>query len=211
MILYLLQEELLFHTAEEHANDVNPFFISIYTFGTHASFDTRGERFGDGTLDELNKFYDMDINFGKFIEKFDNSPLADNTIIIFTADHATYQDGPFNVAFPDNEREMNSCDEIPLMIYYKGIEPEVIDVNGRNTLGMTPTVLDYLDISEPNYFLGTSLFSNKTGSLFETSYTDTYVYYSTKDSKITLLEGEDLELFNKMLQEYYITKELAAY
>lgn len=75
---------------------------------------------------------------------------------------------------------------------------------------MAPTLLDYLDISTPNYFLGTSLFSGIEGSLLETSHSDTYVLYSSKNDQIQALEGTDLEEFNTMLQEYYITKEIAA-
>lgn len=202
--------EILFDCAEKKAKSNEPFFLAIYTFGTHASLDSTDETFGDGTDAELNKFYNMDCQFGQFMEKFENSSLSDNTLIVFTSDHATYQDDSFNKAFTDYPRAATSFDEIPLFFYYKGITPESIDVNGRNTLNMAPTLLDYLDISTPNYFLGTSLFSGIEGSLLETSHSDTYVLYSSKNDQIQALEGTDLEEFNTMLQEYYITKEIAA-
>lgn len=202
--------EILFDSAEKKAESDEPFFMAIYTFGTHASLDSTDEKFGDGKDAELNKFYNADCQFGQFMEKFENSSLADNTLIVFTADHATYRDDSFNNAFTDYPRAAAAFDEIPLFFYYKGITAESIDVNGRNTLNMAPTLLDYLDISTPNYFLGTSLFAEKESSIFETSHSDSYVLYSSKNDEIKSLEGTDLEEFNTLLQEYYITKEIAA-
>lgn len=202
--------EILFDSAMEQSASGVPFFLAIYTFGTHASLDSADETFGDGTDAELNKFYNMDCQFGQFMERFVSSTLSDNTIVVFTADHATYQDDSFNTAFPDYIRANTSCDAIPLFIYYKGITAEGIDVNGRNTLDLAPTLLDYLDISAPNHFLGTSLFADEECSLCETSYSDSFVLYTTKNAQIGQLEGTELDEFNTLLQEYYIAKEVAA-
>lgn len=83
-------------------------------------------------------------------------------------------------------------------------------MNGRNTLDLAPTLLDYLDISAPNHFLGTSLFADEECSLCETSYSDSFVLYTTKNAQIGQLEGTELDEFNTLLQEYYIAKEVAA-
>lgn len=200
--------EMLFDTAEEHQATGKPFFMATYTFGTHASLDSTDQVFGDGTNDELNKFFDVDYQFGQFMEKFENSTLADNTIIIMTADHATYQDDSFSEAFPEYEREATPMDRIPLFIYHKGIEAENIDVNGRNTICLTPTILDYLDISVPNCFVGTSLFSRISGSVCETSFTDAHILYTTKDNQINDMKKEEEKEFMQIVQNYYILKEL---
>ena len=140
------------------------------------------------------------------MKKFEKSELAEDTIIIFTTDHATYQDDSFVKAFPDWFRAYTFCDEIPLWIYYKGITTEIIDVKGRNTLGLAPTILDYLDISAPNYFLGRSLFVPEANSSFETYFTESFVYLDTKDGEIRYLSEEEKNIFIAMLQDYfYIT------
>lgn len=202
--------EFLYETAEEMAEDERPFFLSIYTYGTHTSFDSIDEKFEDGKESVLNRFYDMDYQFGLFWEKIRNNPKFDNTILIFTTDHATYQDDAFDSAFPGYKRAFQCMDEIPFMIYHKGVQPQKIDVGGRNTLNMVPTVLDYLDISVPNYFLGTSLFSGKEGSFLETSYCDSFTNYSTAGDVINVMSAEDAQRVNDTIRDYYITRELAA-
>ena len=98
--------------------------------------------------------------FGKFMEELEQSDMIEDTIVIFTADHCTYADSDFSKAFPDYLREHPECDVMPLLIYYQGMKPETINVNGRNSLDFTPTVLDYLDMRIGNYFLGFTLFAD---------------------------------------------------
>lgn len=107
-------------------------------------------------------------------------------------------------------REYQFCDEIPFLIYHKGITPEVIDVNGRNSLNMASTLLDYLDISAPNLFLGTSLFSPEAGSNLEYSYTETYEYLNTTNAQISKKEEPELSEFRALLEEYFGLKNMAA-
>lgn len=149
--------EILFDNMLQKQLEDKPFFISIYTFGTHVSLDSPDEKFGDGADALLNRFYNHDIWFGSFIEAFRQSEFSDNTIVVFTTDHATYADSDYTKTFPNIVRS-SMVDEIPLFIYYKGIAPEFIDAIGRNSLCMAPSLLDYLDITAPNYFLGDSLF-----------------------------------------------------
>lgn len=198
--------EILFDLALKQKESEKPFFIGIYTFGTHASLESPDEVFGDGLDAEINKFYNVDYQFGLFMEKLENSLLKDDTIIIFTTDHATYQDDSFDISFPNAERSFITIDEIPLFIYYEGIEPQSIDVKGRNTLNLAPTILDYLDISASNYFMGTSLFSGCVGSICETTYQETITTLSTADGIIRELSEIELTDFQLMLERYYILK-----
>lgn len=200
--------EMLFQVAEEKNELKEPFFLSTYTFGTHASLDSTDQKYGDGKVAELNKFYDVDYQFGQFMEKFLNSPLVDNTILIFTADHATYQDDSFSAAFPEYKRATTSMDEVPLFIYYDGIEPGTLDVGGRNTICLAPTILDFLDITAPNYFVGTSLYSGEAASICETSYSDSHVIYTSKNGEIGQLDAVIKEEFQLIIQNYYILKEM---
>ena len=152
--------ELLYDTAEAYGSSGTPFFLGMYSFGTHASFDTAGEIYGNGGNRMLNKFYNADCQIGAFMDKFKNSPLAANTMVVITADHATYCDEDFRNTFPDYYRADMSCDEIPLLIYYRGNTGQ-LNAQGRNSLDLAPTILDILNIGYPDTFLGDSLYKAK--------------------------------------------------
>lgn len=194
--------EILFNTASELSKSNIPFFVGIYTFGTHMSLDAVDEVYGDGSDPFLNKFYNLDIWLGDFLEKFEESPLAEDTIIVFTADHAAYCDADFTNAFPDYPRISQMIDEIPLCIYYSGMEAETISAKGRNTLDLAPTVLDYLDISEPNFFLGESLFAPE-GTLYDTIFCEETSYAKTAEGVITGLDIEEQKEIAGQLVKYF--------
>ena len=200
---------LLFDTVSEKAGGDKPFLTAIYTFGTHTSLDSPDEKFGDGSDTMLNKYYNMDCQFGEFMKKFEESSLADNTIIFFTADHAAYQDRLFRESFPDHERAHTEVDEMPFFIYHKGIEPQQIDVEGRTTLDFTPTIMDYLDISGvENYFLGRTLFSGSdNNNNYDTVFTDSAVFASTRGGQIHGLTESEKGILDVKLKEYYAAKQ----
>ena len=200
---------LLFETVSEKAGGDKPFLTAIYTFGTHTSLDSPDEKFGDGSDSMLNKYYNLDCQFGAFMKKFEESGLADNTIIFFTADHAAYQDRLFRESFPDHERAHTEVDEMPFFIYHKGIEPQQIDVEGRTTLDFTPTIMDYLDISGvENYFLGRTLFSGSdNNNNYDTVFTDSAVFASTRGGQIQGLTESEKGILDVKLKEYYAAKQ----
>lgn len=150
--------DLLYDTVAS-ADRTVPQFISLYTFGTHISMTSADKVYGDGSNSLLNRFYNVDYWFGNFMSRLEEAGLADDTVVIFTADHAAYCDEDYiDTFYPDYIRMDAFCDEIPLLIWYKGVVPATVDAMGRNSLGLAPTVLDFLDISDCNFFLGDSLF-----------------------------------------------------
>lgn len=196
--------DLLWDQMEELDSNNNPYLLSIYTFGTHASFDSPDEMFLDGNDPLLNKFYNLDCQFGQFMEKFEESEYSDDTIIIFTADHSTYSDSDFANSFPEYNRDFSELDRIPLVIYYKGIEPEKIDADGKNSLTLTPTILDLLDISGENYFLGNSVFANKwQKSDYDTIFIEGNNYYNTSGGVVSPLTENESQLLSDRLLRYY--------
>ncbi len=178
-------EELIKQGEKLNKNE-KPFFLAVYTFGTHVSLDSTDEKYKNGNSSILNRFYNLDYQFGKFIKMFEGSKLYDNTMIVFTADHCTYNDLDYKTAFGDShERSYTMLDDMPLFIYHKGIEHEDIEVNGRNTLCLAPTILDYIDISAPNYFLGSSLFSRaQSNSELEYTYQSEVNFCTSKDKNL---------------------------
>ena len=194
--------EKVFEKAIEYNNNDETFFLTCYTYGTHVTFD--GVYYKETNNNIINKFTELDNTFGEFIEKFKNSPLYDNTIIVFTADHATYSDSDFKETFPDRLeiKFINQIDAMPLFIYHKDVEAKEIDVDGRTTIDFAPTVLDYLDISKPNYFLGESLFSGKDGGTrFDISHFDSSALIITDGGVLTDISlHSDKDLKNDILR-----------
>ena len=201
--------EQLFSEMENLSSTGEPFFIATYTFGTHISLDSPNEMYQDGDNALLNRFYNLDAQFGIFFEKFKESQLSKNTIIIFTSDHANFVDNDFRESFPNYKRNHGMVDEIPLYIYFSGVQPLEIDVNGRNSLGLAPTILDLVDISDSNYFLGNSLF-NVNMNIFDT----TFVSETTRLSTNSVTDGAHILPFNysespefeTLLEQYYAAK-----
>ena len=193
--------DYLFDEAIRLNKEDKPFFLSIYTFQTHVGMDS-DNKFGDGRSNVLNRFHNNDEQFKKFMNRFESSDLFNNTIIVYTSDHASYTDADFYSTFKDYKRTCTFLDRIPFFIYHKNIEPEVIDVDGKNSLDLAPTILDYVDIKGKNYFLGESLFDEENESKY-----DHYAsfnpgeYYSTFNSKVRVEGGN--KTIEKMLINYY--------
>lgn len=198
--------EMLFETAYEQNDGKTPFFLAMYSFGTHATLDGVYEEFEGGSNALLNRFYDLDVQIGIFLEQFSQSELAENTVIILTSDHATYQDADFVTAFPEYGREDPSLDRMPLMVYYKGVSPGSYDANGRNSLDMAPTILDLLDMSAPNYFWGDSLFAPENRSLYDTYFESMGICYDTAGGEVNILSAQQMQEFEKQLAKYYALK-----
>lgn len=151
--------EVLKSTVRDYEADDEPYLIILYNLGTHHGFDSPDLKYGDGSNSYLNKFHNHDAWFGDFFNTMQKEGVFDDTLLIFTADHATYPVPEYKKTFNSSQEEFIS--RIPLFMYIDGIEHGIIDADGRNTLDLTPTILDILNIEdEENWFLGTSLFRN---------------------------------------------------
>lgn len=175
---YAMSDKQMYEEAYKLLTEKNttgqPKLITMYTFGTHIGQDSPDEKFQDGSSSILNRFYNVDYQFGQFMQKIRSNTETDQTVVVFTTDHASYTDDDFKNAFPDVERGHGFCDRIPLMIWYEGVQPAEIDVNGRTSIDMAPTILDYFNMKQPDDFLGTSLFasepSDEDQKLIETTF-----------------------------------------
>ncbi len=154
-VLYKNLSEMLSKIEKSKLNQ--PFFIATYVEGTHLGQDSPDKKYGTGDNEYLNKFYNQDFWFGKFLEKFEESPLSDNTILVFTTDHASFPVPKFMRTFETKSRYF--FDEIPLIIYKKNFKRQILDAKRLTSLALTPTILDILGIRDvSNHFLGHSLF-----------------------------------------------------
>lgn len=156
--------------AQQDGATNKPFFLATYVLGTHEGHDSPDLKYGDGTNQYLNKFYNQDHWFGEFLEKFKNSELSKNTILIFTTDHSSYSSKKFMETFHTTSNYF--VDYIPFFIYLPNITSQnrgfEVDAHNRNSLLFAPTVLDLLGIvDEQNHFLGQSIFDDQVTNDYE--------------------------------------------
>jgi phosphoglycerol transferase MdoB-like AlkP superfamily enzyme len=160
----LFSELIDFMKQREASHENRPMFVGTYDIGTHAfmHIGPTGERYGDGSNNVLDRFHNYDLEFGKFLDYFLSSSYAKNTILIFTADHATFPEPPFRAVAGDNYKPY-FVDRIPLLIYDPFHQlPSSLDARGRTSLSLAPTIMQLLGVrSGLNSFVGHTLFSPK--------------------------------------------------
>lgn len=179
---------LLWKNVQELHKSDSPFYYGLYTVGTHIGLDSPEIKYGDGSNPYLNKFHNMDAQFGKFLSSFQDSPIADDTIIVFTTDHASFPAPDFQQLF--KTKSPYFVDEVPLIIYKKeNTKTGPIEVSGRNSLDLAPTIMDMLGISQaPNMFLGCTLFDTDCTSPFDHLTTIGLEYYQTEGHHVAPAE-----------------------
>lgn len=151
----------------EKSEDKQPFFIGLYNIGTHAfmDVDAHGRRYGDGGNRSLNTIHNLDAQFGDFYRWFVDSPYADNTLLVFTSDHAHYPEPSYVQVARDPRSGSDGydpyfVDRIPMLVRAPWLQlPERFDAHDRTSLGLAPTVLSLLGIDRArNSFVGQSIF-----------------------------------------------------
>jgi phosphoglycerol transferase MdoB-like AlkP superfamily enzyme len=161
----LFQGVLAFLRQRHQANSSKPFFIAVYNIGTHAfiGVDEHDVRYGDGSNRILNKFHNYDHAVGQFMRGLLSGPYAGNTILVFTADHATYPGTEYR-QLGGNDLRPYFVDRIPLLIHDPFHRlPAAFDAQGRTSLDLAPTLLQLLDLpTARNSFLGNSLFAPRS-------------------------------------------------
>ncbi|MDR2608816.1 MAG: sulfatase-like hydrolase/transferase [Treponema sp.] len=180
----------------------SPFLMCVYNMGTHHGYDSPDAKYGDGSDPVKNKFYNFDLQFGKFFENFMASEISNNTFLIFTTDHASYNSPEYKKAF--KSRQKYFVNTIPFFIYRKGMEHGIVDADGRNSLALSPTVLNLLHINKhDNYFLGSSLFLQNDNAVERISAIGDDFYYTGNGMvtrlTVTLKYREEISI----IKDYY--------
>ncbi|MCC7634077.1 LTA synthase family protein [Stenotrophomonas rhizophila] len=155
---YLSDSELFdtLLTELEAQPDDQPFFAAAYNFQTHAFLDGE-EPYGNGDNRLLNRFHTYDRDVGRLLDRFMASRLHENTLLVFTADHSTFPSP--NAVRADDRVEGYFVDTIPLLMYWKGAEHRMIDVAGKNSLDLAPSLISLLGVKKAhNLFLGCTFF-----------------------------------------------------
>lgn len=151
-----------------------PFFAEILTLSNHypylwdwgIDFPDRLELNREYVEEEDNLYpayqrgiYYTDYALGQFIERFKQSKLYENTLLVVTADHGiwTFPDQMLQTTEISNELKKNEMYfRLPLLIHAANLDARQIDVP-VSQVDIAPSVLDYLGVEFPNAFLGESL------------------------------------------------------
>lgn len=160
-----------------------PFLAYLFTGSTHVPFPDLEEfriREPHGAKNEngyINSLHYADWALGEFMDAARQEPWFDNTIFVFTADHAShFQKGGVDKYF-----------HIPLLIYAPGhIEPGESTVVGSQ-LDTLPTIFDLLGFEDRFASVGESLFRKQDGG---------YAFVSQSGQAIGLIDRSGYVLHN---------------
>jgi len=138
-----------------------PFFAYVFTGSTHTPYPPLGAQWEKRPHDPnnengfLNTLYYSDWSLGQFMESARGAKWFENTVFIFTADHAQVHYGQAGY------REMFHT---PLLVYAPGIfrEPRTVETVGSQ-LDIMPTIIDLLGFNDAFSAAGESLFKKREG------------------------------------------------
>ena len=152
---------------EISANSSSPFFLGLYNLETHTFQKIRkdGKKYREGDNYVLNTIHNFDHAFGKFWNYFQNSTFFDNTIVVFTSDHAHYPDRDYrktvnNMLGGTDNYQPYFVDRIPLVIYdpFRNL-PSYFDAKFASSIDFAPSMAHWLGIeNQANSFIGNSIF-----------------------------------------------------
>ena len=122
----------------------------------------------DGMREYLGVYYGMvsmmDANFGRILAELERLGEADNTLVVFTADHGDMQGG--HGMYDKTSYSMyEETTRVPLLLRYPGRIPAgQTRMTQAGTCDISPTILDYLGLGAPETLAGRSLRASVDGS-----------------------------------------------
>ena len=138
------------------------FGLFALTLDTHhpngyISASCENKIYGDGTNSILNSIHCVDELIGKFMEKFLNSEIYNNTTLVLLSDHLALKNTASE--FLKNTNRSNL-----FMIFDKDAKPQLINDIG-NSFDIGPTVMSFLGANTNGLGLGRNLITNESLSL----------------------------------------------
>jgi len=158
-------------------NKVGPFFAWVHFFDPHLSYDPPSpyrEQFLDKPYDGEIAY--MDFYIGKIVNKLREYNLLENTLIILAGDHGE--------AFGEKQEKghgvfiYESTMRVPLILYAESNLPKGETIEARvRLIDLMPSILDMLDVPQPEDIQGTSLLPYIEGKKKDDSSTYIESYY----------------------------------
>ena len=152
-----IHDDVVFDTLFNHLNkETMPFFYTLFTLSSHEPFDIPVEPiFGSDNNEDSFKsaMHYTDACLGKFIAQAKKTTWWDKTLIVITADHGTTQ-------INNTSNGQKETFHIPLL-WLGGaltVTDTVISTIGSQ-LDLAPTLLDQMNINQPEYVYGRNMLS----------------------------------------------------
>lgn len=151
---------------EANESTGSPFFAALYNFQTHTGVHLKpGFQYTDPTNKSssyvLDTFHNFDYAFKTFLEYFEKSPYADNTIVIVTSDHGTYGSKDF-IQLVGHNRDYAPVfvDKIPFIIYHPKMQAGRFDAKRATSLNFAPSLLNVMNFEAKSVpFTGRTIFN----------------------------------------------------
>ncbi len=177
-----------------------------------------GKQPADRDKKRIVAIYDSNVSYqddllGKLYEQLKTWGIADDTMIIVTADHGDEQWEDGRVGHGASLRE--SLVHVPLLIVYPPLFPAGVVAEGTDTLDIVPTLADALGLSPPDGAQGRSLIALAQGvgrgypscsiaSMYENSWAMRCGDWKAR------VAGSGTPLVFNLVDDYYEKKDLAA-
>jgi phosphoglycerol transferase MdoB-like AlkP superfamily enzyme len=155
---------------DELMREEKPFFAEILTVTNHLPFKWEWgiefpEHLTEKPSDTMYEGYRRGIYYTdkaveRFVSRFTNSSLYENTLLVITGDHGIWTFGNQRLS---EINKFNQFFQVPLLFYGKSIQPGMV-AGPSSHLDVAPTILDILGIDEPTAFLGNSLLNQEVES-----------------------------------------------
>lgn len=218
-----VQDDFLYQYAlpilNKRAEERQPFFTVLLSISNHPSYVIPDYFKPHSTKleDQIVEYADWAIR--QFMQEARKQPWFENTIFVLLGDHGKL------VGSPDCEIPQ-SCNHVPLMIYGKGIKPEIRQEPGGQT-DVAPTLLGLLNMSYTQNDFGINLLTEQRPYVYfsadnliaATDTTHLYIYsphdrqefkYKKQGNALQLVTGED-STFYVMKKYCFSTLQSAEY
>jgi phosphoglycerol transferase MdoB-like AlkP superfamily enzyme len=186
-------EPYLQYFARQIENFPQPFFTSVFTLSSHHPYNVPEkykDLFKEGQLPILKSIAYADHALGMFFRTARKMEWFDNTLFVFTADHAAQ-------AVENKYNTTTGMFSIPLAFYCtadsslkgsSGITAQQIDI--------MPTVLDYIGYNKPYFAFGHSVL-NPTSQHWSVSFVNG-VYQLVEEDYVMQYDGQKVLSFYKL-------------
>ncbi len=185
---------------EEESDE--PFFIWVHYSDPHSPYLLHDEfnfrKKGDLNADRIKiADYDSEIAYadfhiGRLMKKIDQLKLADNSLIVFVADHG--ESLGEHKYWGHGRRVYQPCLQVPFAMIGPGIPKGIKERANVQLLDMAPTILGYLGLPKGNEMMGLDILPS---ILQAAPYPERTLYYETYPGALPMEEVRDLKEVNK--------------
>lgn len=211
-------KDFLMQTIDYLSKQEKNFFAYLITLSSHTPFY---DIYGNLTHEDILMRYIKSIKyfdeaFGIFLDIFEKSSMADNTVLMLYGDH-------FGLSyFNDNEKELfkkyfgynysiKDMMNIPLIIYNKNLEKNIID-NMCSQIDILPTILNLWGVDYyGDYIFGNDIFTKEDDEVFLAGYLNRNSFFTKGGIFMTDVDesfenGKYISLGDEKIDEEFLQK-----